>query len=305
MVSEPGRVFISHASTDRDLADQFVDLLVVGLGLPNAQVFCSSVTGQGVPEGQQFIGFIKATLSESPLAVFIITEAFLASRFCMCEMGAAWALDKEVFPIIFPPLTRGDLHEVFLDRQALTVNEGGCLDELRDKLQPTSTPVPTARWIQKKDQFLSWLANRPRSRASDILMRGDVLDHILDAALALAPMAELVDVRNEILRHIQSGRVIPTTYCYITDAGFHNWIELCKDREYRYFQEACTFYVKHSPELGRVVFDAVGRQSIDYLSLGVLATETRADWLFCGGSRVRWASGCQKSTIIRSTSTRT
>src|SRR5438552_14437580 len=73
---------------------------------------------------------------------------------------------------------------------------------------------------------------------------------------------------NEILRHIRSGKVIPTRYCYNTDTGFHNWIELCADREYRYFQDACTYYVNHSSDLGRVVFDAVRQKSIDYLSLG-------------------------------------
>src|SRR5438552_17458085 len=195
MGSETGRVFVSHASSDKDLADKFVDLLVAGLGLRNEQVFCSSVDGQGIPAGQQFIGYIRTTLSESALAVFLITEAFLASRFCMCEMGAAWALNKEVFPILFPPLTPGDLREVFLDRHTPSVNEDACLDNLRDKLQPISDPAPTARWMAKKQQFMSQLElSRRRLKTPDILTRGDVLDHILDAAWALAAPSELVDV---------------------------------------------------------------------------------------------------------------
>lgn len=45
---EDGKVFISHAATDRELADAFVRFLRLGADLRRAEILCTSLEGTSV-----------------------------------------------------------------------------------------------------------------------------------------------------------------------------------------------------------------------------------------------------------------
>lgn len=42
-------IFISHAVKDKDLADAFVDLMVMAMGISADDIFCSSLEGTRSP----------------------------------------------------------------------------------------------------------------------------------------------------------------------------------------------------------------------------------------------------------------
>ena len=44
-----GKVFISHATEDKPLAEALSDLIEAGIGLTHDQIFCTSLAGQGIP----------------------------------------------------------------------------------------------------------------------------------------------------------------------------------------------------------------------------------------------------------------
>jgi len=46
------RIFISHAVADKKLAEAFTKFLKEAIGVPAADIFCSSVDGHGIPTGE-------------------------------------------------------------------------------------------------------------------------------------------------------------------------------------------------------------------------------------------------------------
>jgi len=67
------RIFISHASKDKKLADSFVDFLVLALNIKNTDFFCTSLEGLGIPTGANFIDFIQDQLKVCEIVISLIS----------------------------------------------------------------------------------------------------------------------------------------------------------------------------------------------------------------------------------------
>ncbi len=80
-------IFISHASDDKELVDALADLIQLGIGVPPDRIFCTSLEGQGVPKGKNFIDFIKEEIQEPALVIVLLTPRYYESLFCVCELG--------------------------------------------------------------------------------------------------------------------------------------------------------------------------------------------------------------------------
>ncbi len=147
-------IFISHAAADKPLADAVFDLLQMGCNLSSDQIFCTSVDGADIEVGEDFVAWIEGSLKGCDLALLIITPNYKASRFCIAEMGAAWALGKKVFPMVLPDHPR-DIGGVMLGRQT-AVFDGPGLDNLRDAIATIHRPAAeaTPRWNIKRADFL-------------------------------------------------------------------------------------------------------------------------------------------------------
>lgn len=159
-VKKVPHLFISHASVDKDLIDAFVDLLQTGIGLNHEQVFCSSLEGMGIPKGKDFIEFIHAKIQDPFLIIMVVTPSYYESFFCLCELGAAWAMLHSSFPIICPPLEYSDLEAVLKNKEVGKIDGPSDLDSLRDRIIKDGNienPIPTSRWNVKRDQFLKKL----------------------------------------------------------------------------------------------------------------------------------------------------
>jgi hypothetical protein len=61
-------VFISHAVKDRALVQEIVSLIEEGMGIPEEEIFCSSLNGYGIPNGKNFVTFIKEQLLDPKVA---------------------------------------------------------------------------------------------------------------------------------------------------------------------------------------------------------------------------------------------
>jgi len=150
------KIFISHASKDKDLIDAFVDLLNIGVGINPHDIFCTSLESMGISPGENFVNFINQQLGEVELVITIISENFLESQFCLTELGASW-IKKRVYTIIVPPVTFGDVKTILGEIQFAIINDRSNLTEMREnlvKILNISSPVPGARWEVKRDQFL-------------------------------------------------------------------------------------------------------------------------------------------------------
>ncbi len=153
------KLFISHASADIDLVKPFVQLLESGVGIPPKDIFCTSLKGQGIKPGTNFIDSIRGSLDDATVVLALISENYYNSPFSMCELGGAWLLVKDFVPVLVPPVGFKDMKAVLSNLQASQINDPPALDELRDKLtarlniEGSSTP----RWNEKRDEFLNSL----------------------------------------------------------------------------------------------------------------------------------------------------
>ena len=102
---KPCQLFLSHAAADKQLVEAFETLLARSMGLTSADIFCSSLEGQGVTKGGSFVDEIRAKAAASDGVVALISPAYLDSAFCMAELGAAWVLKTQRLPIVVPPNT--------------------------------------------------------------------------------------------------------------------------------------------------------------------------------------------------------
>ncbi|MFS8183745.1 TIR domain-containing protein [Pseudovibrio denitrificans] len=93
-------IFISHATADASLASAFVDFLKEAIGVPEKEIFCSSVEGHGIPFCSNFNDYMKDKIQDPDLVILLITESYLERHFCLMELGATWAKSHLTCPIV-------------------------------------------------------------------------------------------------------------------------------------------------------------------------------------------------------------
>ena len=149
------KIFISHAVADKELVDAFTDFLQTGCGVKIEDIFCSSLEGMNIPEGSNFVDVIQESLKDAAFVIMIITPSYYESVFCLCELGAAWILQHNSFPLVVPPLTFGDLRAVLSPLQSGVINNSEDLANLLDRLRQIGlTQIATARFGLKRDAFI-------------------------------------------------------------------------------------------------------------------------------------------------------
>lgn len=163
------RLFVSHAVKDKELVHNFVDFICYAVRLdPERDVFCSSLPGQGIPNGREFIRHIKSEMKDGDVVVFLVTENFLASQFCQNEIGAAWALDAESTVFVVAPVTYGDIRGVFANVQISNLADKYALNELAEKIvKHFGLPqFGMSHWERQRDKFLAGLGQSVPAKPS-------------------------------------------------------------------------------------------------------------------------------------------
>jgi len=95
---------------------------------------------------------------------------------------------------------------------------------------------------------------------------GELFDGFVDAALYTGDEAVS---REEILGCLNAGTLVPGRYMYSSDLGAKNWIRLCGDSMYRHHRETVEFWANSAGnEIATLVLDTLGRDDLDYISLG-------------------------------------
>ncbi|MCL2675075.1 MAG: toll/interleukin-1 receptor domain-containing protein [Firmicutes bacterium] len=87
--SGENKVFISHAHADNEFAIPFAEMLNK-LGV-NA-VFCSSIEGQGVKNGDKIEESVRNEIVQDKALLYILSSNFMISNYCLEELGAGWIL---------------------------------------------------------------------------------------------------------------------------------------------------------------------------------------------------------------------
>lgn len=99
---KPPKIFISHCEKDICIVERFVDLLS-HIGISTNQLFCSSVPGYNIKQGNGNIyDYLREEFNNNLFVIFMLSSNYYASVPCLNEMGATWVLKKEYQSILLP-----------------------------------------------------------------------------------------------------------------------------------------------------------------------------------------------------------
>jgi L-amino acid N-acyltransferase YncA len=188
------RIFVSHASQDAALVDEFVDTLIVeGCGLRRDDVFYSSRAEMGIESGVELMARLRTVVAQARLVIAVVTPAYPTLPVCAAELGAAWGREnpEEFFPIMVPGMSRAELRGTVLEGMMIEpLDNSVALDELHDRVCEVTDTAGSARtWSRAKDKWLTTIGDRPnaRLRSTDISVTTDFEQASSSAGGLLAP----------------------------------------------------------------------------------------------------------------------
>lgn len=153
------RIFVSHATKDQEIVSSFVDDLLIGvLQIKLSEFFYTSGLGTKIKSGEDWRNEIRRHLNEAEIIFLIISPAYKESEMCIAEMGAAWAGEARVLPLIIEPVNYKSVGvvnepkqiEKFLDKESLARIK----DILQEHFEIPAKDIKSDRWDVKVTQFI-------------------------------------------------------------------------------------------------------------------------------------------------------
>jgi hypothetical protein len=128
------KIFISHAASDKKIAEGLQEFLVMGLDLKSSDFFCSSLPGRRAPGGCNYVEEIKEKLDAAEVVILLLTPNYFDSIFCIAEVGACWISEKNAVPVLVPPITYDDLKATLSLTQSWKIDSRSDLESLADDI---------------------------------------------------------------------------------------------------------------------------------------------------------------------------
>lgn len=164
-----GTIFISHSSKDKALVEQFVDeILQLGLGIANDRILCTSIEEMGIPNGTKMREWIQEKIANCSVAFLMISPNYKKSEICLNEMGAVWALEKDVKILLLPGVDYGNFGWLEEIRQAGHVENESVLDQLYDDLKTEfGSDTKVSEWNRHRKKFIEFCKSFPKVEPED------------------------------------------------------------------------------------------------------------------------------------------
>lgn len=158
--AKPVKIFISHASKDKEYVKKLVELLD-GMGLDQTQVFCSSLPGYDIPVGYDIFDYLRQQFQEYELHVFLIhSKNYYMSAASLNEMGAAWVLRSNCTSFLLPNFRFEDMTGA-INGKSIAIKLDNDETEVKDKLNQLYDTVIREFGLTKKAAIV-WEAKRDR-----------------------------------------------------------------------------------------------------------------------------------------------
>ncbi|EHI96905.1 hypothetical protein CDLVIII_0167 [Clostridium sp. DL-VIII] len=168
LVHKKKKLFISHSSKNRNITDEFVELLKA-MGITNDEIYYSSYEETGVDFLQDCFQRINQEFNNNELMViFMISREFYQSKICLAETGAAWvSVANKYIPIIIPPYSYNNIEGVINATQAAIdlndKNVGIKLETLKDHIEEflgKKNKDNKEAWHRNKEKFIELVKNQ-------------------------------------------------------------------------------------------------------------------------------------------------
>lgn len=99
-------IFVSHSHKDEGIASALVSFFESGIGVEDREIRCTSQLTTGLTVGADIADEIRRDIKRCEYFVPLVTQNSLMSEFVGFEIGAAWAFQKRIIPLVFFP--KGD-----------------------------------------------------------------------------------------------------------------------------------------------------------------------------------------------------
>ena len=161
------RVFISHSSKDKKLAEQLVQLLKNAFILRSDDIRYTSAPGYGLEGGTPILETLRKDVLEADVVIGLLTPQSLDSIYVIFELGARWGAKKPMIPLCAQGVTPNKLSEPLKSLVAF---------DCSDKVQ-------LQRFLEDVARILALDPEKPSTYAQQI-------DQLADAASAAATFWE-------------------------------------------------------------------------------------------------------------------
>ena len=184
-------VFVSHATVDNELVEQFVDIILKGCGLTEADIFVSSIAGMDIPAGRDLLAAVRAEVSETTLVIAMITPTYPTRPVCIAELGAAWGVAGKLVPVLAPGISRDQLNGVLTGMKVEYLDQEKALDEIAGRIEEETgrRPESPASWTRAKQKWLRSVGKLAASLPQPEVISKDEHDEL---------KAKLVDTENAL-----------------------------------------------------------------------------------------------------------
>ena len=154
------RIFISHASKDKELIGKFVDsILLLGMGVDSETIAYTSREDTGVPPGESIPEFIQSNIACADIVLLMISDNYKDSEVCLNEMGAAWALNKYIIQILLPNTSFNKLGWLCSLDKAIKINNPASIDILCEVITyRLDIGIKPTVWNRNKNAFTLYCA---------------------------------------------------------------------------------------------------------------------------------------------------
>ncbi|WP_243555996.1 toll/interleukin-1 receptor domain-containing protein [Priestia megaterium] len=152
---QPRKIFISHSSQDIEYVKLIIKFLKE-IGITANRIHCSSLEPYGVPADGDIFEWMKAGLTSDVQVIYILSDNFYSSPYCMCEMGATWVQAKSYIPIIIPPFNFDDIKGVIpLSKKAYKINDNTGLTGIKRTLEKNFNlePIDVNIWMSFLEDY--------------------------------------------------------------------------------------------------------------------------------------------------------
>lgn len=247
-------VFISHSSQDKKIADMFNVYLAKAFRLSSGQIFNAS--HQSIHAADDFKQSIISAIQNAKAVIFIVSENFLESTFCLCEMGATWAFGKKPFIFLIDPITFHDKRIVslpFSGLQSVMITQGNednihaFVDDITSYLSTFCSPVNEPSLIEIKNDFSSFLTEL-NFNVPEIICTDGILFHD-PAGVTSNTLKCIHSVGNSIKLVADFTMQQPNFVGYAIRLHHDNW-DGCMEDGY-----SLSFKIKATPTLKRCILE--------------------------------------------------
>jgi len=119
----PVRIFISHSSTDADVAECVADVFRSALSLPPDQIRCTTAKAYALAFGADTPEQLRTEIRNAPVVIGIVTSSSIESAWVLFELGARWGQNGYLVPMVAGGADYDSLPGPIRDQHALRCDD--------------------------------------------------------------------------------------------------------------------------------------------------------------------------------------